>query len=301
MDKNFDYQKILDLVNHISNASDLTVTFSFDQDFYADHEAFFLPASKTTTDFDFSKRHYCRSLGHMLRSFECEKSDEFYKRKAKEEHRPLKYTCHAGLVEVVCPVEINQKVIGYIQCGKFVDKEHKFSSAAKVKETAKKYNLNERELLSLYKELPVVSLKKLNSTLYLLKNFIKPLIVKQIVEEKTATDEKNELLISLKNYVFEHISEPITVEDICKHLFIGKRKLYAIIKSDSDHSIKSFISDVKLTKAQQLLSYTEMPLSQVAEAVGFCDYNYFSRYFKQKMGLSPLAFRSQTNKIIEET
>ena len=301
MDKNFDYQKILDLVNHISNASDLTITFSFDHDFYADHEAFFLPASKTTTDFDFSKRHYCRSLGSMIHSFECEKSDEFYKRKAKEERRPLKYTCHAGLVEVVCPVEINHKVIGYIQCGKFVDKEHKFSSAAKVKETAKKYNLNERELLSLYKELPVVSLKKLNSTLYLLENFIKPLIVNQIVEEKTATDEKNELLISLKNYVFEHISEPITVEDICKHLFIGKRKLYAIVKSDSDHSIKSFISDVKLTKAQQLLSYTEMPLSQVAEAVGFCDYNYFSRYFKQKTGLSPLAFRSQANKIIEET
>lgn len=301
MDKNFDYQKILNLVNHISNASDLTISFSFDHDFYANHEAFFLPASKTTTDFDFSKRHYCRSLGRMIHSFECEKSDEFYKRKAKDERRPLKYTCHAGLVEVVCPVEIDHKVVGYIQCGKFVDKEHKFSSAARVKETAKKYNLNERELLSLYKELPVVSLKKLNSTLYLLENFIKPLIVNQIVEEKTATDEKNELLISLKNYVFEHISEPITVEDICKHLFIGKRKLYAIIKSDSDHSIKSFISDVKLTKAQQLLSYTEMPLSQVAEAVGFCDYNYFSRYFKQKTGLSPLAFRSQANKIIEET
>lgn len=301
MDKNFDYQKILDLVNHISNASDLTVSFSFDTDFYSDYRVFCIPPSQTSNEFDLSSRHYCRCIHRAAHKPECENTDAFYKRKAKEERRPLKYTCHAGLVEVVCPVEIDHKVIGYIQCGKFVDKEHKFSSAARVKETAKKYNLNERELLSLYKELPVVSLKKLNSTLYLLENFIKPLIVKQIVEEKTATDEKNELLISLKNYVFEHISEPITVEDICKHLFIGKRKLYAIIKSDSDHSIKSFISDVKLTKAQQLLSYTEMPLSQVAEAVGFCDYNYFSRYFKQKTGLSPLTFRSQANKIIEET
>ena len=301
MDKNFDYQKILDLVNHISNASDLTVSFSFDTDFYSDYRVFFIPPSQTSNEFDLSSRHYCRCIHRAAHKPECENTDAFYKRKAKEERRPLKYTCHAGLVEVVCPVEIDHKVIGYIQCGKFVDKEHKFSSAARVKETAKKYNLNERELLSLYKELPVVSLKKLNSTLYLLENFIKPLFVKQIVEEKTATDEKNELLISLKNYVFEHISEPITVEDICKHLFIGKRKLYAIIKSDSDHSIKSFISDVKLTKAQQLLSYTEMPLSQVAEAVGFCDYNYFSRYFKQKTGLSPLTFRSQANKIIEET
>lgn len=114
---------------------------------------------------------------------ECEKSDDIYKQKAKKSCNPIKYTCHAGLVEVICPVEINNEVIGYIQCGKFVDKEKKFSSAAKVKAVAQKYGINERELLSCYKDLPVVTAKKLNSTLYLLEKFIKPLIVTLISDE----------------------------------------------------------------------------------------------------------------------
>lgn len=299
MNKNFDYQKILDLVNNLSNCSDITVTFSFDKEFLADRELFSLPPTKTTNNYDLSAKHYCHMIEKTPYYLECEKSDDIYKQKAKKSCNPIKYTCHAGLVEVICPVEINNEVIGYIQCGKFVDKEKKFSSAAKVKAVAQKYGINERELLSCYQDLPVVTAKKLNSTLYLLEKFIKPLIVALISDGNTAPDEKNNLLISVRNYVYEHISEPITVEDICKNLFIGKRKLYAMLKNDSDQSIKDFILRFKMTEARRLLSYTETPLAEIAESVGFCDYNYFSRYFKKTTGVSPMVYRNQANKIIE--
>ena len=299
MEKNFDYKRILDLVNNLSNCSDITVTFSFDKEFLADREVFSLPPTKTTNSFDLSEKHYCRMIEKTPYYLECGKSDEFYKQKAKKERKPIKYTCHAGLVEVICPIEINNEVIGYIQCGKFVDKEKKFSSVAKVKSAAQKYGINERELLSCYKDLPVVSAKKLNSTLFLLEKFIKPLIVAQICEEKPEPDEKNILLISLRNYVYEHISETITVENICKNLYIGKRKLYSILKNDSDQSIKDYILHIKMIEARYLLSYTEKSLTKIAESVGFCDYNYFSRYFKKATGVTPMAYRNQANKIIE--
>ena len=299
MNKNLDYQKILDLVNNLSNCSDITVTFSFDKEFLADREVFSLPPTKSTNSFDLAEKHYCRIIEKTPYYLECGKSDEFYKQKAKKERKPVKYTCHAGLVEVIYPVEADNTVIGYIQCGKFVDKEKKFSSVAKAKAAAKKYNLNEQELLRCYKDLPVVSAKKLNSTLFLLEKFIKPLILAQISEESPKPDEKNKLLISLRNYVYEHISEPITVEDICRNLFIGKRKLYSILKNDSDQSIKDYILHIKMIEARRLLSYTEKPLTEIAEAVGFCDYNYFSRYFKKTTGVTPMVYRNQANKILE--
>lgn len=300
MNKNFDYKKILDLVNNLSNCSDITVTFSFDKEFLADREIFSFPPTKNTNNYDLSANHYCHIIGRSPHRIECEKFDEAYKQKSKKERKAIKYSCHAGLVEVICPVEANNEVIGYIQCGKFVDKEKIFSSASKVKATARKYDIDERELLSRYKELPIVSAKKLNSTLFLVEKFIKPLIVTLVSEEDVESDENNHFLISVRNYVYEHISEAITVDDICKHLFIGKRKLYSILKNDSDQSIKDYILHIKMSEARRLLSYTDKPLTEIAEAVGFCDYNYFSRYFKKRTGVSPMAYRNQANKIIEE-
>ena len=46
----------------------------------------------------------------------------------------------------------------------------------------------------------------------------------------------------------------------------------------------------------QLLIDTNQSMPEIAEAVGFCNANYFHRIFKQYMDTSPLAYR-KANKI----
>jgi AraC-like DNA-binding protein len=48
---------------------------------------------------------------------------------------------------------------------------------------------------------------------------------------------------------------------------------------------------IRLNKAKSLLHNTTLSIDQIAHACGFDSIHYFSRLFKSKLGLSPLAFR----------
>ena len=61
-------------------------------------------------------------------------------------------------------------------------------------------------------------------------------------------------------------------------------------------TIHQYILNARIVRAKQLLLSTDMPLSEIAEAVGFNSSTYFSSYFKQLVGISPRDFRNNYKK-----
>lgn len=56
-------------------------------------------------------------------------------------------------------------------------------------------------------------------------------------------------------------------------------------------SPKSYLLELRVKKGCSLLSSTDLPVAEVAEAVGIRDVNYFSRLIRSHTGLSPTKFR----------
>lgn len=48
-----------------------------------------------------------------------------------------------------------------------------------------------------------------------------------------------------------------------------------------------------IVEAKRQLRYTAMPVAQIAYFLGFEDPAYFTRFFRQRSGLSPKAFRAR--------
>lgn len=59
------------------------------------------------------------------------------------------------------------------------------------------------------------------------------------------------------------------------------------------------IHDRRLVEAKRLLAYTALPVGQIAYRLGFEDAAYFSRFFRQRAGSSPLAFRRSADAVPE--
>ncbi len=57
----------------------------------------------------------------------------------------------------------------------------------------------------------------------------------------------------------------------------------------------NFMKEKKLDKAESLLKYSDYSVSEICFQIGFSDISHFSRAFKKRNKLSPLAFR-KTNK-----
>lgn len=72
---------------------------------------------------------------------------------------------------------------------------------------------------------------------------------------------------------------------------LGRTALYDKFRRKGLSSPSKYIRDYRLTKAKHLLRSTELPVGQIAFAVGFEDPLYFSRLFKASIGNSPTKYR----------
>ena len=61
-------------------------------------------------------------------------------------------------------------------------------------------------------------------------------------------------------------------------------------------SLSNCLSQARLAKALEYLSFERMSIHNIAINLGFSDQNYFSRWFKQLIGESPTDYRAKISK-----
>lgn len=105
--------------------------------------------------------------------------------------------------------------------------------------------------------------------------------------------------------LFRHISQVIVRDKLfldpsfdrqaaVAHFHLSKERIGAAFSQGSNYAnISDFINECRLEYAVNMLSdQPSLPVSQVAQACGFSDANYFGRKFKARYGLSPTAYRA---------
>jgi YesN/AraC family two-component response regulator len=74
---------------------------------------------------------------------------------------------------------------------------------------------------------------------------------------------------------------------------ISRTRLYELAKSYLDCGISEYITNKKILYVKNLLKNTELKIGDLAEKAGFTDYNYFSKVFRKKAGISPREYRNK--------
>ena len=111
-------------------------------------------------------------------------------------------------------------------------------------------------------------------------------------ESKTVSRKRLEL-VEIKNYLDEHYTERIVLDDLAERYYINKYYLTKIFKETYGSTINGYIIAKRITRAKQLLRFTDMTVDEIGNAVGMGDANYFSRTFRKVEGISPSEYRKQ--------
>lgn len=90
----------------------------------------------------------------------------------------------------------------------------------------------------------------------------------------------------LIEYIDSHLCEPITLETICKELYISKSKLHKIFDHHLNITPKKYIRSKRLSLAQKLL-HQGLGATNIYEKCGYSDYSSFYRSFKKEFGYPP--------------
>lgn len=93
------------------------------------------------------------------------------------------------------------------------------------------------------------------------------------------------------NYIETHYDDSLSVEQIAGEVCLSPSRLSHIFKNELGTTLGDFIAKVRIEKAKQLLRNEELPVLQIALAVGFSDQSYFTKVFKSFEKCTPKAFR----------
>ena len=94
-------------------------------------------------------------------------------------------------------------------------------------------------------------------------------------------------------FPYEHYTDKIPLDDWAEHFFINKFYLSKIFKETYGTTVNNYLISKRITRAKQLLRFTDMTVDEVGAAVGMGDANYFSRMFRKVEGISPREYRKQ--------
>ena len=110
----------------------------------------------------------------------------------------------------------------------------------------------------------------------------------------------SDIIRQAQNYILMHVSEPINFSHLAAKLGIGYSTFRHRFKQQLGISPAQFQNSIRINRAQDLLSSTDLSISEIAGLTGFETIYYFSRLFKNKTKLSPKAYRAKTSPPLQE-
>lgn len=95
----------------------------------------------------------------------------------------------------------------------------------------------------------------------------------------------------------ERYSEPITLDDAARAAGYSRCHFSKVFRERLGVCFVSYLGRVRLRRAAELLTRTEMPVTRVALEVGFNDLSHFERVFRTTYRRSPTKYRGESKKL----
>lgn len=102
---------------------------------------------------------------------------------------------------------------------------------------------------------------------------------------------------SILNYIHEHYDERITLQDLSAFACLNEAYLSRLFKSETKKTINSYINELRIYKAKELLKSPDIMVKEVAQLVGIKDQLYFNRVFKKFCGENPTDYQERVKKV----
>lgn len=111
-----------------------------------------------------------------------------------------------------------------------------------------------------------------------------------MIEKKYSPDDA--FLKRAAGIVNDHLDDAeFDVYKFCREIGMSHTSLHTRLKSLTDYSVTRFVRSVRIQKATELIKQNMLSMTDVAQAVGFNNRQFFIRSFKEQYNMTPTAYR----------
>ena len=109
---------------------------------------------------------------------------------------------------------------------------------------------------------------------------------------KICRSDTNSRHISLcKEYIYSHIKERITIEDLADEVGVSASYLSRLFKKETGDSVSIYIRRQKMEIVKNLLQYSEYSMIDIANRLSFSSQSHFTQQFREFVGMTPKKYR----------
>lgn len=117
-----------------------------------------------------------------------------------------------------------------------------------------------------------------------------------------ASAHKMERLQDLKiqkalRYIQAHFAQDLSLSLVAAQIDLNPNYFGNLFSRLVGRSFTEYVIDCRLAHATDMLCHTSLKMYEIAEKTGFCEAKYFTRLFKQRIGMSPLSYRLLAQKL----
>lgn len=109
-------------------------------------------------------------------------------------------------------------------------------------------------------------------------------------EEKISHSQ--EIVALIRDYIDEHFSENVSLKTLANtKLYMNVSYLSRLFKSATGKSFRTYLTDVRMHKAAQMLALRDDSITHIAVDCGYTDVSHFIQLFRRRYGATPNAYR----------
>lgn len=106
-------------------------------------------------------------------------------------------------------------------------------------------------------------------------------------------DARRQRIADMIAEIHSHPDHLPTVREMAERIGLSQAHFSRVFHEVASQSPRDFLLDTRLLRARHLLAETDFSIQEIAERLGYGDVFFFSRQFKEKIGVPPSAYRRQ--------
>lgn len=106
---------------------------------------------------------------------------------------------------------------------------------------------------------------------------------------------------SILDYIERNYMEDITLQTLSDYTHLSVNYLSRLIKKETSYNFTRILCIVRMVKAAELLSTTDLKVYEICGKIGMGDQRYFGQLFARTFGMTPMEYRKTNKQRVESS
>jgi len=233
---------------------------------------------------------YCRLIQSKLRlRYRCCRQDKLMCGRCERQGKTTVYNCYAGLTEIVIPIKVDERLVGYGFAGQFITDRR---LPDEILQLWVKAGFEAGDLWNAYGESPFFEKTALDNMCNLFSMMLDFIVTRRYVGVRHPG-----VVEQVMHHLDEHIAEPVNLDDVASQLKCSRSTVSHTIKRKLGMSFKKVCILKKIQRFESVVAANpELQIQEAAAMVGYDDPLYFSRVYKKVRLVCPSRYADSLRK-----